>query len=121
MFISALGASLGSVTRINGNNLPTRFCCLVAQKSSELGERPGVQAALLCSLARFHSLANIGQILNHYRGARRTAINNAATQKVVAVSVESHPLVAYLTQVAFSGFCSFRLERTNQAEIASVN
>lgn len=76
---------------------------------------------MLLALANSRSLTNVGQVLKHNRCAQRSVLYYLLREDVIRVPVESLLLLRQLFQVFLRRFCSFGLELSSYAEVATVN
>ena len=69
--VSASGAVLRGMSRVNRNHPTPPFFGFVRDQASELGKRPRVNTPLgFGPLLGLHSLADVGQVLDNHRPAR---------------------------------------------------
>ena len=114
------GAGLGCVAGVHpSHGVPLRFC-LILQEGAELGEAPGVQAAVGLPAPLFSPAPDVHQVLHHDGSAGGDRINDAPGEHVVAVPPEAVNLPGQFAQVAFGRGGAFGLEVATEPEVPVV-
>ena len=91
---------------------------LVRDEGFHLREGPAVQPALLLGLPlRLDAAANVGEVFEDDRAARRRGLDNLLAQDVIAIPTKAGLPVAHAAQVPLGALCSGLLQGTAQLEV----
>nr|WP_067929584.1 hypothetical protein [Alicyclobacillus shizuokensis] len=80
-----------------------------------------MQTATGFASALFRAGTNVIQVFNHNHGTDRNGIDDTPTDDVVAIAAEAVNLPGQTTQMSLGRASAFRLKRTLQSEISTVN
>gem|GEM_PF-4325594 len=115
------GTHLRRVARVNANHTaPPRFG-LVLKETAQLRKCPRVQPATGFPSGLLGSGADVVQVLNHNHGASGRRVDDSPTEHMIAVAAEAVNLPGQTAQTPLDRASAFRLKRTLQSEIATVN
>lgn len=106
--MTAAGASLTGVTRVDEGHAYADGFRLVGDKTAQLCEAPAMQTAVE-SVRCLHPLADVGQVFQNDGPTRWDAVNDAAGEDVVAISSEACLFAPEDSQAALCRLGSFGL------------
>ncbi len=122
----AFTARLTCVARVNFDHLNTTLSGLVCDKVIELSKRPSMQPTLcrnILVLFAASNLARLSDVLEVFQSdscSWRGVLNDAFAEDVVTISVETRLTLTQFLEMTLSGFTSFRLQFSPNAEIFPV-
>src|SRR5713101_2527071 len=122
MLIATARTGLAGIPGVYFDYSGTTLLGFVRQEAMELCKTPTVKSALVLGVPLHRSTTtNVGQVLTHNGTTGWGILDNALTQDVVTIPVESQRLSRQLLKMPFSRFCSFGLQLAAEAKAAAVN
>lgn len=114
--IPTVRARLGSMSRVNLDDLHTPFLGFIPEEAMQLGKAPTVQASLSFPMAHLGSLSNVRQIFKNQGTARGSVLDDALREHVVVISALPKQFSRELFEMSLSRFGAFGLQFATQTE-----
>jgi hypothetical protein len=114
--IATVRASLGSMSRVNLDDLDAPFLGFITQEAMELGKAPTVKASLSFTMAHPGSLSNVGQIFKNQGTAKASILYDALRKHVVVISALPKQFSRELFEMSLSRFGAFGLQLATKTE-----
>ena len=116
--VPAEATGLRGIPRINRRHRTTSTLSLIPYEGANLSKRPRMQASCLHTVPLLDSRANVGQILQHNRPARRRSGDNLLTEYVITIPSKAGLLAPDAVQMPLGALGAFGLEGALQLEEA---